>query len=257
LLEGANLTKADINAWTVSENYKPVEQSSQILSNDGRPVAVVAEFVRGNVAEIRRSAYDANDTVSMAQTFAAGASEIYSKLSQMQQLAERAVNSSGSSQETAVMQQQILQLAEEVNRLAENTEYDGNKIFTAEGEKISAAMGNGSNILLLPRDLRFEAGALDLINEPEAAFARVRSAATTAGEYSRYLAGKLGWLEDVMATYDRELNTMDINSSGFTMSVAGETAKNTAQQIRGDVDTARQIQADVEPERAAYLLRFE
>jgi len=263
LLEGANLRNAGINAWMTRETcwgmrdiYRPIEASSQILSHDGKPVAVIAEFVRGNTAEIRISAHDAGEAVSMTQMFAAGAADIYNKLSQMQQLADQAANSLCSSLEKAAMQQQFQQLAYEVSSLAENTQYDGNKLFTTTGQTISVSLGDEQYIHLFPSDFSFDADTLDLTTEPQTALRTIRNAAESAGEYSQYLNGQLKYLEDVIAIYDRELETMDIDSSGFTTTIAAEIADCITEQIRENAEPLRQIQANVIPERAAHLLKF-
>jgi flagellin len=254
VLEGSNLINADVNSWTVRDTYRVVEPLSQILTNNSRPVAVIAEFVGGNVAEIRRSASEANSMISMTQMFTAAATSIYSNLSQMQQLADSAAHSLNSDRDKAAMQQEFQQLAEEVNEQAENTEYDGNQLFTADGRRIYIPAGDGPDVYLFPRDLSFDADGLDLTTEPETALTRVRSAVAIASEYSRDMAGELERLEDAMATYDRELDTMDINSSGFTSAVAAKTGKNITKQIRENSEQFLKIQGNVIPERAAYLL---
>jgi flagellin len=262
LLEGANLRNAGINAWMTRKTcwgmrdiYRPIEES-QILSNDGRPVAVIAEFVRGRTAEIRISAHDASEAVSMTKMFADAAADIYGKLSQMQQLADRAANSLCSSLEKADMQQQFQQLAGQVNSLAENTQYDRNNLFTTAGETITVSLGHEQYIHLFPKDLSFDAGALDLTTEPQAALATIQNAAAMAGEYSQYLNGQFEYLENTVATYDRKLDTMDIDSDGFTTDIAAEITGRITEKIMEDTEPLLQIQANVIPERAAHLLKF-
>ena len=254
MLEDTNLVKADVNSWTVRETYKAVEPSSEVLSSDGGPVAVIAEFTGGNVAEIRRSVSEANSMISMAQMFTAVATTIYSKLSQMQQLADSAANSLNSDQDKAAIQQQFQQLAEEVNELAENTTYDDNQLFTATGRRIYVPAGDGPEVTLFPRDLSFNADVLDLVAEPETALARIRSAVAAASEYSRDMAGELGRLEEAMVKYDRDLAPMNIGSSGFTSAVAAETTQNVTKQILENDRQSQRIQANIVPERAVYLL---
>jgi flagellin len=262
LLEGANLINAGINAWMTRQIcwgtrdvYRPIEES-QTLSHDGRPVAVIAEFVRGRTADIRIGAHDASEAVSMTQMFADAAVDIYSKLSQMQRLAERAANSLCSSLEKADMQQQFQQLASQVNFLAENTQYDCNNLFTTAGETVSVSLGDEQYIHLFPKDLSFSGDTLDLTTEPQIALRTIQNAAESAGEYRQYLAGQLEYLEDAMATYDRKLDTMDIDSDGFTTTIAAEITGRITEQIRENTEPILQIQANVIPERAAHLLKF-
>ena len=153
MLEGVNLINANVNSWTVRKTYKAVEPSSEILSSDGGPVAVLAEFVGGNIAEIRRSASEANGLISMVQMFTAAASDIAGELSRMQHLADSAAHSLNSDQDKAALQQQFQQLAGEVNELAKNTEYDGNTLFSGEGRRISIPAGDGPEVILFPRVL--------------------------------------------------------------------------------------------------------
>lgn len=154
------------------------------------------------------------------------------------------------------MQEEFEQLAGEVNSLAANTQYDRNYLFTTAGETRTVSLDNEFYIHLFPKNLSFEADGLDLTTEPEVALSKTKTAAKLAGEYSQYLTGQLKYLEDAMARQDRELDTTDIDSDGFTTAIAAETVSRITKQIEKNGEPFRQIQqANIIAERAAYLLR--
>lgn len=188
--------------------------------------------------------------------FAAGASEISTKLAQMYELAEQSTSWLYTDKEKATKRKQVLQLANEINRLIENTKYDRNKLFSSDGQTISLPLGNGSYVDLFPKALSFDAQSLDLTNNPKGALATIQQASAEARECSQYLNSQLTRLEETMAVYESQLEAMDIDSSGFTTTIAAEVANHVANQISEDAGASSRIHTGLMPERADQLLKF-
>ena len=157
------------------------------------------------------------------------------------------------------MQQELEGLAEEINDIVENTEYNGNKLFTADGKTISISIGNSSAIDIAAKDLSFDIEGLDLTTEEgaEAALAFIQETIEQTTNYSKYLdtqAERLGKATTIIE-FDIE-SEMGVDLSGFDEDLAREVANYAASKVIEDMSILFQSQANVTPAIAARLLEY-
>ena len=115
---------------------KSVERLSSGLrinsSKDDAAGLAVRELVRANVATLQQGARNAQDGVSMLQTAEGAMAVIDDILVRMKELAEQAATDSYSTSQRSIMNAEFTQLATEITRIANTTEFNGIKLLASE-----------------------------------------------------------------------------------------------------------------------------
>jgi flagellin-like hook-associated protein FlgL len=254
MLEFRNVLDVAYGAYVVNGAYS-MANGSTAAPERGAAVAIIQELLRGNFPDIYQSAHDSSTAVSVVQTFADGVDTIGDKLAAMEELAKKASSPDYSQTQIEEMQEQFEDLAEAINQIVDSTEYDFNKLLTAEGESISISIGNGSTIDIFARDLSFDAEGLDLTSDPEAALSQVEGATGELEGYRRYLTRQAERLEDATAIIESELGAAaGVDLSDFSMELAMEVATYAASQVLEDSSTLLNTQANISSDRALRLL---
>lgn len=256
MLASENVVRTDISAYAIRVAYNWISDSTKVPDDD-KAVAIVRELIYGNIAGIRQSASNANNLISMVQTLDAAAATISEKLARMKGLAEQVIDGLYWSKGKANMQKELEELAGEINDIAENTKYDGNKFFTDEGETISVPISNGSAFQIFARDLRVDTNGLDLTTDAVGALESLQEIIKNTSEYIGYLSRQTGRLEEAMATIELEFGkTLEVEWSDFDTIGAGKIVINAASKALDDRSTLLAIQANVTPTAAKRLLEY-
>lgn len=247
--------KTSFRNWLFSEDYNWAEGSYNTAGSD-RDVATIREFLLGNFADIRLNAQHANATVSMVQAFEHAAGTIRDKLSLMEELAEKAANGYYTSADRASIQKQLEQLAGDINEIVDDTEHDGNELFTAKGHTISGSIGPNRDIHLFAKDLTFDVRNIDLIDDANGAVATVKIALGRASEYADHLKSQQRVLQDTMATIERELaGAVGLDPSSLTPDIVEEFVNFLSSQVSDYADTLARTQFNMTAEKALQLLK--
>jgi len=255
MLEAGTVFKTDSTEWLFKEDYN-WSKGSYKKTYDDRAIATIREYSRCNVADVRLNAQNANAVTSIVQTFDDAAATVCQNLSEMQTLAEKAVNGYYSYKEKASVQKQLKELSKSINSIVDNTKYDSNKLFTADGKVISASIGKGRTIKLFAKDLSFDAEKVDLAGNTTAAVTHIKNALKEANEYSKYLNSQSGLLESAMSTIELEMaSAVGVKSGNFDIKVSEEWANYLAYKIPEDRDKSFRVQFNVPANLAAMLLK--
>ena len=259
MLEIESLFKSYFEHWSLSGGNK-LSYGSYELQDDDREVAIIREFIQGNVAGVRLSASQANADTSMVQMFVDAAETIQTDLTLMEQLAEKAANGYYTSTDKVSMQKLLEVLAQDINNIVDSTKYDGNKLLTSEGETITKvimrSVGSVSTISLFAKDLSVDATNLDLTTDAEGAQAAIRKAIEQASEITTYLKSQNKLLHDAMAVIeDMVASAAGINTGEFGAKITKKMMGYLTAAIQDDPYTSSQIQSNITPKEALYLLR--
>ena len=256
-MELGNIVASGFAAWDITGAYNGIGDSRK-AADDDRAAAIIREFLRGDIEDIRQSARSANEAVSMMQVFTGAAAAIGEKLSQMKELAEGAATGYYTDSEKADMQEQFEELAEEINSVVADTEYDDNTLFTAEGQTKSISIDNGLTAIdILAKDLSVDIDGLDLTTAAGAALAWLQSTINSFNEYSEYLGKQAGRLEVAMARIESDITAATgVDSSNFDTNVTREIADYVASKVSKDTSVLLDTQANVTPVAAAGLLEY-
>jgi flagellin-like hook-associated protein FlgL len=226
------------------------------VQGEDKEIAVIREFLLGDIVDVRLTAQQASEAVSMLQTFEAAATDIYNKLVSMEQLAERALKGRYTDEERATMQEALEALAGDMNNIVATTQYDGNKLFSPQGQTISVPINKLRSIHLIAQDLAFSTENVNLAQDPKAALANIKKAVTQTAEYLDNLSDKNQILRDAMAAVECEMTAaVGIKPGDFETQVSKQFAADLAAAIAEDMDVALQTQANVDAHEALTLLR--
>jgi flagellin-like hook-associated protein FlgL len=228
-------------------DYNFCDGTYGVPDNDGS-VAIIREFLQGNISDVRLSALNANAATSIVQTFVDAAISIRDKLIQMEQVAEKAANNYYTNTDKASMQKQFEQLAKDINDIVDNTEYENNKLFTNNGQVISQQLGNGQTINLFARDLTLDTANLDLTKDAKAALITIKNELKEANEYTR--------LQDAMAIIEsRMAGAAGIEPGDFGTKIAQKITSHLAARIQDEQYISFQSQSNITAYEALYLLK--
>src|SRR5688572_15151325 len=104
----------------------------------------IAERFTTQIRGLNQAARNANDGISLAQTGEGALAEITSNLQRVRELAVQAANSTNSASDRAALDQEVQQRLAEIQRVATQTSFNGQKIL--DGTFGTAAFQVGANV---------------------------------------------------------------------------------------------------------------
>ena len=105
----------------------------------------ISERFTSQIRGLSQAARNANDGISLAQTAEGSLGSIGSNLQRMRELAVQSANATNSSSDRAALQQEVTQLASEIDRVATQTQFNGTNLldgsFAAQQFQVGANAG--------------------------------------------------------------------------------------------------------------------
>jgi flagellin len=147
-----NNMMAENAARQLGKSYNALSKSVERLSSglrinsakDDAAGLAVRELIRANIAALQQGGRNAQDAISMLQTAEGGLSTTDDILVRMRELAEQSATGSYSSTQVGIMQNEFDQLGAEVSRIANNTDFNGVNLLTADSaQAVTVALGIG------------------------------------------------------------------------------------------------------------------
>ena len=125
---------------SLSDNDNLLAQSLQRLSSglkinsakDNPAGLAMAKRMNAQIESLKKANQNASDGVSIVETADGAMNEISEMLQRMNELAIKSANGTMSENDRAIIQDEIDQLKEEITRIAETTEFNGQKILNGE-----------------------------------------------------------------------------------------------------------------------------
>ncbi|EGA88994.1 flagellin [Planococcus donghaensis MPA1U2] len=182
----------------------------------------ISEKMRGQIRGLEQGSRNAQDGISLIQTAEGTLSVTQDILQRMRELSVQSANDTNTADDRAEIQKEISQLTEEVDRIANTTEFNSKKLLTGE---IGTKTNDSQNITGLSMSSSTQAGTLTFIN----------SNATLATKASVTLTATAG-----VNTVDKS-DSLTIIANGKTYNVgttAGQTYDDLAKKITSTVDGA-------------------
>lgn len=136
---------------SLNETTRALEASMQRLStgyriNSAKDDAAglqIANRLSSEISGMRIAVRNANDGISLAQTAEGALQQSTLILQRMRDLALQAANGSNSIDDRSALQQEVLELKQELGRIAETTSFAGRKLL--DGSYGSSALQVGAN----------------------------------------------------------------------------------------------------------------
>jgi len=170
---------ADVAARHLGQSYSSLAKSVERLSSglrinsakDDAAGMAVRELLRANIATLQQGARNANDAISMLQTAEGAVGTIDNIMVRMKELAEQAATGSYSSDQRTLMNQEFEQLAKEISRIAETTDFNGIKLLNSTNQyeiHLGSTDASGPNKINV-QGAMMDAGTLQLSGKKELA----------------------------------------------------------------------------------------
>lgn len=133
-------------------HYSKLGASTQRLSSglrvnssaDDAAGLAIRELMRADIAALNQGVRNANDGISMIQTADGALGVIDSKLIRMKELAEQASTGSYTDAQRTLINSEYQAMADEITRIAEDTDFNGIKVLNGSGKGLSAITRNGT-----------------------------------------------------------------------------------------------------------------
>ena len=256
-MELGNLLTVTYGAHVILGAYDGIgREKNPTKPPDDQSQFVVQYLLNGKIADGRHDESYASEAISAVQMFADKASVIRDKYAQVLELAEKANKGKKPPKKLEEMQEELEQLAAEINDIVNSTEYNRNRLFTNEGTTISISIGNRSTIDVLAKDLSIDVQGLDLTADPDRVLAAVQWKAADSDYYSGYLADQVGRLESSRNLIEFErYNDLGFEPEEFDAELAKQVAAYASIQTSQVLSALFDAQANIEPDRALELLR--
>jgi flagellin len=232
-------------------------------SKDDAAGLAVRELMRADIAVIRQGNRNAQDAISMLQTFEGALAAIDDALIRMNQLAEQAATGSYSIKQRNIMDKEFAEMADEINRICTTTQFNSVKMLDSAGKSNTIHFGQGSSIPIY--SVNMTASALGLYglsiagSDGTNAIAAM-SSITTAIEIKDSARAAFGYKMNRIESTATVLNIQAENllaaeSRISDVDVATEMAALTRTQVLSQAGVAMLGQANTMPQMAITLLR--
>ncbi|MFP2504274.1 FliC/FljB family flagellin [Buttiauxella gaviniae] len=147
LLTQNNLNKSQSSLGTAIERL-----SSGLRINSAKDDAAgqaIANRFTANIKGLTQASRNANDGISVAQTTEGALSEINNNLQRVRELSVQAANGSNSDSDLSSIQDEIDQRLAEINRVSEQTDFNGKKVLNQDGKlTIQVGAKDGESITI-------------------------------------------------------------------------------------------------------------
>ena len=118
----------------------------------------ISEKMRGQIRGLDMASRNAQDGISMIQTAEGALNESHAILQRMRELAVQASNDTNTGDDRKAIQQEINQLTDEIDRIGNTTEFNGQKLLNGEksavGFKFQIGANSGQNFEITMSDMR-------------------------------------------------------------------------------------------------------
>ncbi|WGL99392.1 FliC/FljB family flagellin [Arsenophonus sp. aPb] len=148
----------------------------------------IANGMTSNIMGMTQAARNANDGISLAQTTEGALAQVNDNLQAIRRLAVQASNGTNSASDIATLQNEVKQRLDEINRISEQTDFNGTKVLSANAMKtiqIGANYGETIEIGLekiTSGELKIEEVNLNIFAKSYADYATSATAAVDIGK---------------------------------------------------------------------------
>jgi len=242
----------------MSVNNRSMDKAMQQLST-GKRINTAADDAAGlaignkmtsQIRGLNQAVRNANDGISMLQTAEGATQEITNMLQRMRELAVQAANDTYTSTDRSALNAEVTALSSEITRIADNTEWNGMKLFTATSASaggigtsgtvtlqvgIGESSGNQFSVTLNDIDSSLGLSGVDL---------STRSGATSA----------LTTLDDAIALVDTDRATFGATMNRLTYAIDNlSNISQNAQASRSRIMDTDYAQATTELARSQII----
>jgi flagellin len=194
--------------------------------DDAAGMAIAARMT-SQIGGMNQAAQNANDGISLAQTAEGALAQVTNDLQTMRNLAVQAANGTNSSSDRSSIQASITQLQQDINQIAQNTQYNGLNLLDGSLTNLQFQVGANSGQVINASIGNAQATAIG--NNSVSATATGNGAG--ASSFANTVAGVIGANQNV-------IQTLTIQGNGTTATATFAAAGATAYAMAAGVNAA-------------------
>ena len=250
----------------LSTNFRRLSTGLRIsTAADDAAGLAISERLRSQVRSLDQAKRNANDGISLVQTAEGALNEVNSVLTRLRELSIQAANGSVSNQDKDTLNEEFTSLVDEIDRIAQSTEFNGINLLDGSSASVSFQVGYGTTAGVDTLDVTLQAAdetalglnGLDIgaTGDTSAAIAAIDTAINTVSS----LRGSLGAAQNRLGSTINNLAIQTENLSAAEsrirdVDVAYETAQLTRNSILQQASISVLAQANAQPQSALALL---
>ena len=251
----------------LAHNYQRLSTGLRIsTAADDAAGLAISERLRSQVRSLGQASRNANDGISLVQVGEGALNEVSNILVRLRELAIQSANGSSSTADKNTIKEEFDSLVNEVNRIAQSTEFNGIKLLDGSASSVSFQIGFGttSGIDTLAVSLSAALSTSLALNSLDIGSAGSTTTAITnidaAINTISSLRGSLGAAQNRLGSTINNLGVQVENLSAAEsrirdVDIAYETAQLTRNNILQSAAISVLSQANSQPQSALQLLR--
>jgi len=131
-----------MNSAAQKSNLEHLSSGSRIArAADDAAGLAISEKMRSQIRSLGQDIRNANDGISMIQTAEGGMNEVGNILTRFRELSIQASSDTIGDKERSFINKEVTQLGQEIDRIAQSTEYNGRKLLSGEGSPLEIQVG--------------------------------------------------------------------------------------------------------------------
>ncbi|WP_099469198.1 flagellin N-terminal helical domain-containing protein [Konateibacter massiliensis] len=222
----------------------------------------ISEKMRSQIRGLDQASDNAADGISLIQTAEGALNEIHSMLQRMNELAVKAANDTNQSEDRAAIQSEVDQLASEISRIAESTQFNEKDLFTTDSTlslQVGANSGQSIGLALVDTDATtLSVNALNVTTHDDAndAIDSIQAAIKTVSEQRSDIGALQNRLEYTISNLDSSSeNTQAAESRIRDVDMASEMVKYSKNNILMQAGQSMLAQANSQTQGVLSLLQ--
>ncbi|MBK8101592.1 MAG: flagellin FliC [Planctomycetes bacterium] len=251
----------------LARNFQKLSTGLRIASAaDDAAGLAISERLRSQVRSLGQASRNANDGISLVQVGEGALNEVSNILVRLRELAIQAANGSSSSADKNTIKEEFDSLVNEINRIAQSTEFNGVRLLDGSASTVNFQVGINTtanvdvlNVTLTPAlSTTLGLQSVDVGSGGNTSFA-IQQIDSAVNQVSQ-LRGKFGSLQNRLQSTIANLGVAQESLSAAEsrirdVDVAFETAELTRNNILQQASISILAQANAQPQAALSLLQ--
>ena len=259
-----------INNSAAAKNLEKLSSGYRInRAGDDAAGLAISEKMRGQIRGLNMAAKNAQDGISLIQTAEGALHEVHAILQRMRELAVQAANDTNNDTDRQELQKEVNQLIDEINRIANNTEFNTQKLLdgslSGSGRALIFHIGanEDQNIQLEIGNMSAGSGGLGVSDVDISTQSGANAAITTIQDAIDKVSSERAKLGAVQNRLEHTINNLNVAAENLQaaesrirdVDMAKEMMEFTKNSILQQAATAMLAQANQMPQGVLQLLR--
>ncbi|MBE6048755.1 MAG: flagellin [Clostridium sp.] len=223
----------------------------------------ISEKMRGQIRGLEQASTNAQDGISMLQTAEGALNETHNILQRMRELAVQASNDTNVAEDREAITSEITQLQSEVTRIATDTEFNTQKLFTQEATTVTFQVGANEGQSISVTFGKMDAAGLGIDSLDMSDNAKATASITTINDAIKSVSSERSKLGAVQNRLEYTISNLDNSSENLTsaesrirdVNMAKEMSEFSKNNILQQAAQAMLSQANQQPQNVLQLLR--